>query len=124
MVLQFLFLTVALNSTAGVFETTDFYAPADIAPAFSVRTATDPSASVTPLATTTFDREDNLSSIGEATSSQDTRQRRRTNSFEDGNTQGTPDEPGTPVGDIPWGLILSLAALSALRLSRRRRATV
>lgn len=119
MVLQSLLLAVVLNITTGAFDSPKFYAPMDIDHVFSERTMTDYSASVTPLATTTYDSENTPFGTTDGTWASDSRQRRRASGFEDGGTEGTPDDPGLPVGDIPWGCMLLLSALTALRLSRK-----
>ena len=74
-------------------------------------------ASVAPLATTTYD--DGYSINGSANQLSGRRNAEGDNPFgEGGKLPDNPKEPGVPIGDMPWALLLLLVAGDALRVAR------
>ena len=74
-------------------------------------------ASVAPLATTTYD--DGYSINGSANQLSGRRNAEGDNPFgEGGKLPDNPKEPGVPIGDMPWALLLLLVAGYALRVAR------
>lgn len=71
-------------------------------------------ASVAPLATTTYD--DGYSINGSA--NQLSGRRNAGDPFGGGELPSNPKEPGVPMGDMPWALLLLLVASYALRVAR------
>lgn len=72
-------------------------------------------ASVAPLATTTYD--DGYSINGSANQLSG-RRNAGDNPFGEGGLPNNPKEPGVPMGDMPWALLLLLVAGYALRVAR------
>lgn len=68
---------------------------------------------VEPLATTTYDHAAQITN----------RRNAGDNPFGDQTLPSNPLEPGTPIGDTPWVLMLLLAAAYALRVARKRHQT-
>ena len=73
-------------------------------------------ASVAPLATTTYD--DGYSINGSANQLSGRRNAEGDNPFGGGTLPSNPKEPGVPMGDMPWALLLLLVAGYALRVAR------
>ena len=73
-------------------------------------------ASVAPLATTTYD--DGYSINGSANQLSGRRNAEGDNPFGEGGLPSNPKEPGVPMGDMPWALLLLLVAGYALRVAR------
>lgn len=73
-------------------------------------------ASVAPLATTTYD--DGYSINGSANQLSGRRNADGDNPFGEGGLPNNPKEPGVPMGDMPWALLLLLVAGYALRVAR------
>lgn len=89
-------------------------------PMRSAGRSTSADASVAPLATTTYD--DGYSINGSA--NQLSGRRNADDPFGGGTLPENPKEPGTPVGDVPWILILCLSLAYAMLRFRKRIATL
>ena len=72
-------------------------------------------ASVAPMATTTYDEGYSINGGANKISG---RRNAGDDPFDGGTLPNKPAEPGTPVGDMPWALMLILAAGYALRVAR------
>ena len=117
------------NSQAATPRTSDTQAAAQqasgsatyVAHALPMRSAgrsSSADASVAPLATTTYD--DGYSINGSANQLSGRRNAEGDNPFGEGGLPSNPKEPGVPMGDMPWALLLLLVAGYAFfRVGRR-----